>query len=392
VIFNFVADSVVRDRAYPSLAEWQAYPYTAEWRQFGQHYPYTIPMHLYEHCATHNVAYKIHTLNSDWPAGSYYGIALHFFHFDIDYLDLLPLTVKQNLQTKKLKLLFYYDEGDNPAGIKQRLDSLCIQHNLPVDCYHFISANTAAEQLDRFHYLPCDELLYWQRNQAIDPILMHTRPRSREFTALSRTHKWWRATVMADMYRNNILENSYWSYNTAINIGDTFEDNPLKVDILRIRNYVKKFLNDGPYACDMLTDDEHNDHSRTESAHYADSYCNIVLETHFDADQSGGTFLTEKTFKPIKHGQPFVIVGPAGSLARLRSLGYQTFDHAIDNSYDTITDNTARWQAVLKTIQQIKNQNMNKWFIDCWSDVSHNQQLFASSKADRLNTLLERLQ
>jgi hypothetical protein len=116
-----------------------------------------------------------------------------------------------------------------------------------------------------------------------------------------------------------------------------------------------------------------------------------VLETHFDADQSGGTFLTEKTFKPIKHGQPFVIVGPAGTLAHLRKLGYRTFDHAIDNTYDTIVDNTARWQAVLNAIQTIHNQDMLTWFESCHDDVVYNQQLFCASKAQRLNTLLERL-
>ena len=390
--FNFVADSVIRDRAYPSLAEWQAQPYTAEWRQFGQHYPYTIPMNLYDHCTTHGVAHKIHKLNSGWPAGSYYGIALHFFHFNIDYMDLLPLAVKEHLQTDKLKLLFYYDEGDNPARIKQRLDTLCGHHQLPLDCYHFVSANTAAKRLDRFHYLPCDELLYWQRNQTVEPTPVNLDTRTREFTVLSRTHKWWRATAMADLHRNGILENAYWSYNISVTIDDRFEDNPIEVDSLGIKNYINQFLKNGPYTCDQLTDQQHNDHSRIETAHYADSYCNIVLETHFDADQSGGTFLTEKTFKPIKHGQPFVIVGPAGSLEQLRKLGYRTFDHAIDNTYDTINDNTARWQAVLATIQQIKRHDMKKWFADCLEDLLHNQQLFAASKADRLNTLLERLQ
>jgi hypothetical protein len=197
---------------------------------------------------------------------------------------------------------------------------------------------------------------------------------------------------MADLHRNGLLENSYWSYNTSVIIDDRPEDNPIEVDTLGVQDYVKQFLKNGPYTCDQLTDQQHNDHSHIETAHYADSYCNIVLETHFDADQSDGTFLTEKTFKPIKHGQPFVIVGPAGSLEQLRQLGYRTFDHAIDNTYDTITNNTARWQAVLKTVQQIKQCDIKQWFADCLEDVLHNQQLFADSKADRLNTLLERLQ
>jgi len=34
---------------------------------------------------------------------------------------------------------------------------------------------------------------------------------------------------------------------------------------------------------------------------------------------------------------------------------------------------------------------MQTWFNSCKDDVEHNQQLFCSSKQDRLNTLLERL-
>ena len=52
-----------------------------------------------------------------------------------------------------------------------------------------------------------------------------------------------------------------------------------------------------------------------ESKYYANAYCNIVMETHFDADGSTGTFLTEKTYKPIKHGQLFFVAGPAGTSA-----------------------------------------------------------------------------
>ena len=388
--FNFVADRIVNGRAYPALAIWSAEPYTQSWREFGQHYPYTIPVDLYEHCRVHQVPVTVYELDSAWPTGSYYPIAVQFFNFDIDYIDLLSDTVKDHVRAKRLTLLFYYDEGDNPVKIKQRLDYLCIAHAIPLDSYHFISSNSAAEHLPRFHYFLDAELLYWHRNCA-EPTPIHTQSRSQEFTVLSRTHKWWRATVMSDLHRNGILKNSRWSYNTEINIDNRPEDNPIEVDTLCIRDYLTEFLTAGPYACDDLSADEHNDHSRIETAHYNDSYCNIVLETHFDADQSGGTFLTEKTFKPIKHGQPFVIVGPPGSLARLRAAGYRTFDHAIDNTYDTIIDNTARWQAVLKTVQQIQQQDLQAWFNQCLDDVTHNQQLFASSKADRLNTLLERL-
>jgi hypothetical protein len=115
------------------------------------------------------------------------------------------------------------------------------------------------------------------------------------------------------------------------------------------------------------------------------------METHFDADQSGGAFLTEKTFKPIKHGQPFVIVGAPGSLQALRDLGYRTFDHAVDNRYDLETDNTQRWNLILHAVKQIQQQDPDKWFASCLDDLCHNQQLFLSSKQPRLNMLYNTL-
>jgi hypothetical protein len=387
---NFVADRVVRNKAYPALARWQAQPYTAEWREFVQHWPNTVPAELYEHFNTHGIEYKLSDL-SNLTSGAYYTVGLGFFNFDVDYFALMTEVVRRQLRREELVVLFYYHEGDNPFRIKDRLDELCQNHLLPPNCYRFVSGNTAAKDIPGFAYFPDHELLYWHRNQAIPPAPVHINRRLHDFTVLSRTHKWWRATVMTDLHRTGLLDNSYWSYGTDVATDEAETDNPIEVDTLGIRTDIKKFLSDGPYTCDTLTHEQHNDHHLIETNHHTDSYCNIILETHFDADGSGGAFLTEKTFKAIKHGQPFVVVGCAGSLSALRDLGYRTFDHAVDNSYDTIQDNTERWIAVRNTITQLKSQNLHAWFESCRSDVEHNQQLFCSSKAGRLNTLLERI-
>jgi hypothetical protein len=116
-----------------------------------------------------------------------------------------------------------------------------------------------------------------------------------------------------------------------------------------------------------------------------------VLETHFDADGSRGSFLTEKTFKCLKHGHPFVLFAPANSLQALRDMGYRTFDSAIDNSYDTVTDNTERYLAAMRTVQQLAQQDPNTLYDSCVADLTHNQALFLASKYNRLNSLYERL-
>ena len=387
---NFVADRVVRNKAYPALAQWSAQPYTTEWREFVQHWPNTVPAELYEHFNTHGIKYKLSDL-SNLTSGAYYTVGLGFFNFDVDYFALMTEVVRRQLRREELTVLFYYHEGDNPFRIKDRLDELCQNHLLPPNCYRFVSGNTAAKGIPGFAYFPDHELLYWHRNQAIPPTPVHTNRRLRDFTVLSRTHKWWRATAMTDLHRKGLLNNSYWSYGTDIATDEAETDNPIEVDTLGIRTDIEQFLSNGPYSCDTLTPEQHNDHHLIETNHFTNSYCNIILETHFDADGSGGAFLTEKTFKAIKHGQPFVVVGCPGSLSALRDLGYRTFDHAVDNSYDTIQDNTERWIAVRKTIAQLKSQDLHTWFESCRSDVEHNQQLFCSSKASRLNTLLERI-
>jgi hypothetical protein len=386
--FNFVTDAVLRNKAYPALAEWQAVPYTSEWREFRYHWPYTVPCELHEHCATHDFAFQLRTVKNCQGSQNFYTIGLGFFDFAIDYFDLIP----QEVFDQQLTVLFYYHEGDNPYRIKQRLDQLCAKHCINPEVYKFVSGNTASNNIKNFAWFLDHELLYWHRNKKIPPNSIHLNPRPYRFTILNRTHKWWRATVMADLQRSGILDVSQWSYNTAITIDDNPADNPIEIDTLLLSDCVTEFLQQGPYSCDKLSADQHNDHHLHVHQHFSQSYCHVVLETHFDADQSDGAFLTEKTFKPIKHGQPFVIVGAPGSLQALRDLGYRTFDHAIDNSYDLETNNTLRFRKTIKAIEQILSQNLHEWYIKCREDIEHNQKLFVANKHARLLALQQKLE
>ena len=65
--------------------------------------------------------------------------------------------------------------------------------------------------------------------------------------------------------------------------------------------------------------------------------------------------ITEKTFKPIAMGMPFVIVGTQGSLKYLRSYGFKTFGDFWDESYDNISDDNERIAAVARTLAQLDN-------------------------------------
>ena len=383
--FNFVVDRVVKGKIYPALAQHQAEPYTQSWREFGQHWPGTGPIRLQEYCNFNDVKINMFNIDDQLPVDALYPIGLEFFDFSIDYFELIPIAVRLKLQQKQLRVLFYYHEGDSPVRIKDRLDELCETHLLPLNCYVFVSGNTAAKNIDNFVYFTDFELWYSRRNADSSALSIHRQPRERDFTVLNRLHKSWRALAMADLKSLDILDNSYWSYCEPGVFDDT--ECPIEIDDFRgLRAYTEKFLKSAPYISDELDHDQRNDHSMLIPKYHVNSYCNIVMETHFDADQSGGVFLTEKTFKPIKHGQMFFIAGPAGSLQVLRDLGYRVFDNILDNSYDLEPDHTQRWMKLSRAIY-FAHQQLPELFNRSLTDIVFNQELFLSSKTNRLNNL-----
>jgi hypothetical protein len=70
--------------------------------------------------------------------------------------------------------------------------------------------------------------------------------------------------------------------------------------------------------------------------------------------------LTEKTFKPIAMGMPFVIVGTQGSLRYLRSYGFKTFGDLWDESYDDKSDYTTRIDKLVDIIQHFDRRSWDQ--------------------------------
>jgi len=386
---NLIADQVVRGRIYPALARHQAAPYTQAWREFGQHWPHTIPLRLQEYCDHHGVELNIVDIDSEWPADAFYPVGLGFFDFGIDYFELIPERIRTGLFFRDVRVLFYYHEGDNPLRIKTRLDDLCTKHNLQDDCYVFVSSNSAASDIPRFVAFQDSELWYWQRNHESPALPIHHESRERDFTVLNRLHKSWRALIMADLKSLDLLDNAYWSYCESGEFADS--DCPIEIDaIAGLRTATEEFLKSAPYVSDELDNDQRNNHSTLVAKYHVNSYCNIVIESQFDYDQSNGVLLSEKTFKPIKHGQLFFIAGAAGSLQMLRDLGYRVFDNILDNSYDLETDHTQRWMALTRAIY-FAQQELPRLFEQARTDIEHNQRLFQAVKTDRLNTLIKEI-
>lgn len=370
---------------YPNLAQRDLDP-----DGFDHTWPRTVPCRLFVYFQRHSIPVRQCQV-SDAPRGSWYPIAMAWFDFELDYIALIPGSTQEKIRSGDIRILFYYHEGDNPHHIQQRIDWLVNHHRLPRHCYLFVSANSAAD-IDRFYYFPDHEFFFDYVNRRQPAVTVSDHPRSFQFTALNRSHKWWRASVMSDLHRHGLLQHSLWSYNTEISVGDQETDNPLELDSEPgWRQSVRDFVDRGPYHCDSADADSHNDHRSVNQNLYNQSYFHLVLETHFDADGSRGSFITEKTYKCLKFGQPFVVIAPPGTLAVLRDHGYRVFDSVLDNRYDEISHNTERWFAVRQLISDVAAQDTHDLFKRCLEDIGHNQQHFASGNTALLQKLAGKL-
>jgi len=84
--------------------------------------------------------------------------------------------------------------------------------------------------------------------------------------------------------------------------------------------------------------------------------------------------LTEKTFKPIALGMPFVIVGTRGSLEYLRSYGFRTFDGIWDESYDLADDDVRieRISSLLRSLDELSTEAKQELFESAYEVIEHN--------------------
>jgi hypothetical protein len=94
-----------------------------------------------------------------------------------------------------------------------------------------------------------------------------------------------------------------------------------------------------------------------QSHDYSLTRLEIVLETVFD-DQRW--HLTEKILRPIACGKPFMLLSTPGSLAFLRSYGFETFHELWNEDYDLMSDPVSRMLAVIDNMKRIATMDSNK--------------------------------
>jgi len=201
----------------------------------------------------------------------------------------------------------------------------------------------------------------------------------KHFNFLARRDKDHRRYLYYKIKKFNLLEKGNISHHRTLHSHDTTQD-----DIL-FKNQLKEKLSKSDYdeykiyssETKLLNqNDELNSHT-LENPVFWDQFgltypkiCNtafldLVMEASAD---SGCLFISEKTLKSIAHKKLFLIAGNPYSLKFLQHLGFKTFPHIFDESYDSKLCKVSRLDHIsnelfkfcslsLGDIEKLKNDN-----------------------------------
>jgi hypothetical protein len=175
---------------------------------------------------------------------------------------------------------------------------------------------------------------------------------SKDFNSLNRTARNHRIDHLYYLITKNLAQHGLVSgnYRNDPNSTQVPPSTVLNIDDDQYKNTLTKNL---PLIVDKdftVENPDFNNETIFNHSIYKNSLLSFVTETAF---QQPGMFITEKTFKPIVAGHPFIILGQYNILKELRSMGYQTDFPGLDQSYDDIQSPVDRFYAA--------HESLTKW-------------------------------
>jgi len=114
-----------------------------------------------------------------------------------------------------------------------------------------------------------------------------------------------------------------------------------------------------------------------EPAPYIDTYFSLVTETVFEYPYS---FRTEKIAKPLAMGHPWICATSVGFYRDMHKLGFQTFGHVIDESFDSINNHQDRMERITMIVNDLCQQDLASFLNECYNVCKYNQQHLAEMR------------
>lgn len=262
------------------------------------------------------------------------------------------------------------------------LNKWCVDAGLTKDQVYFIHGNfKIPDNIDEynFKYIPVHSFYCWIKTK-LDYTIPY-RPTSNKNLFLSYNRRWdyHRMMFVCEVIKNDLDSRGLISYSgkAVASLNATQEE--------LMRNHNRDDLNAAAKKLDALIPLELDLPLDVQTSacvneiieeHYRETFLSVITETLWRA---GTIFFSEKTWKPILAGQPFMYVASAGTLAELRKQGYKTFSNWWDESYDAEENIDKRISMVVDELVKLSKLSQTELIAireEMAVILEHNQKLF----------------
>lgn len=301
--------------------------------------------------------------------------------------DFVDQQVFEDVRWNRAKIVFIFPyegtSGDRCwSDDFEILDRWCKQKNLKRHQVYYIHANQKGEELTRdmdFTYVSVEPFVCWIPYLQHQPVMPVFNLDQKLFLSYNRQPRQHRTLLLCELIKSDLLSKGLVSY---------YGDNT-KNSIDRVNSYQRpdliaeaKILNDLiPLEIDMDLGNN-NPASNIVNEHYTKTFVSLVTETLFDEKV---LFFSEKIWKPISVGHPFMLIGNPGMLSELRKQGYYTFGSWWDESYDTITNVDNRIRTVINELKRLSTfsvEQLQNMRVSMQTVLEHNQKKFNAKHAE----------
>jgi len=258
-------------------------------------------------------------------------------------------------------------------NISEGINSISQFRKLPKDKKYIILSNGWWD-IDKYKididYVPLYWNYFWLNNKFILTMSIninffanttydYTIPKSNLFCSLIGFRREARDMLVASLTKN-IVDTEYILNYAGLQYGNDSRELDIAYDFSNYDSYKSISTSEQLSISDSIPINLYNT-----------SYFNLVVETNFG--YSDEFHLTEKTLKPIIAGMPFVLVAGPGYCAKLRDLGFKTFNTLWSEEYDSIVDTRERINAILELINSLKSFDWQKYQSELISITNHNK-------------------
>lgn len=290
-----------------------------------------------------------------------------------------PRVLKDIREGRALLVLDFHWEGHLIQNL-QEFHSTISKLKLPRERVLLLHANFHPDthyNTPYYIYEPVDVFPSWIRKSTSDGIIRYEP----EHLYLSYNRvlggRFHRQLLLVELYKRNLFDRGIISIGKDMGKNDLIRiaslDKTIKVSEIE---GILKYVNSSPDNNLLDTTNNNKLTFNVDRDFHEKTFVSLVSETLYFP---GMDFFSEKIYKPLSIGHPFIINGTAHSLRRLKNMGFKTFSNWWDESYDDIEDYINRVYAIVDIIERLSKKStaeLRSYRSQMRSTLDHNMKLY----------------